>query len=481
MKTAIILAQGQGLKVWPFGVTRPKAALRIGGAPLLRLQLDLLEAAGIPAVVVVASSHGAAQLQHIASGLGSQPRGAWGMMQPQAHHQEMQVQFVLLDPPRGTAPALLAALQGLEDDPVLVLYGDVLFDPETLARLLAAHAEDRAQVLVLAAPLQALEDQSMYLAVRVHEGRVDEMMAHPRHGVTHRLAGAFVFPKDAVRPYLEAHPGYVAAVPSGGMPPQGEADLAQCLQMMLEDGIALRAVEPAGFALDLDRPWDILASNYIWLEMCGSALHQDIIHPTARVSERAEIHGHLVAGENAVIGPGVMVEGNAWIEKDSVVTHGAILGPNVHIGPHCLVKDYAWIGEHTSLGPRCRISHCAEVHGVLFGRSTIMHYCEVWGVLGEAVDIGAGTAFGTLRFDDQPQRHRVGGRWETPQRASTATFVGDFCRTGVNCIFQPGSKVGPYSVIGPGVVVSGDVPERSLLVLKQEVERKQWGPEEYGW
>jgi len=45
MKTAIILAQGQGLKAWPLSVTRPKASLPIGGTALLRLQLDHL---GLP-------------------------------------------------------------------------------------------------------------------------------------------------------------------------------------------------------------------------------------------------------------------------------------------------------------------------------------------------------------------------------------------------------------------------------------------------
>ncbi|MBC7262305.1 MAG: nucleotidyl transferase, partial [Chloroflexi bacterium] len=235
------------------------------------------------------------------------------------------------------------------------------------------------------------------------------------------------------------------------------------------------------FALDIDRPWDILAANYIWLGFLGQTLSTDIIHPSARISDRAGIKGHVVLGENAVIGPGVVIEGNAWIDKDALVTNGAIIGANTYIGPRTQVKDYALLGEHTSIGPRCKIGYCAEIHGVLFGRSTVMHQCELWGVLGEAVDIGAGTMFGTLRFDDQPQPHRIKGRWETPPYASCATFIGDFCRTGVSTIFMPGSKVGAYSAIGPGVMVSGDIPENSLLLLKQEVEHKEWGPAKYGW
>ena len=481
MNTAVILAQGTGSKIWPFGTTRPKAAIPIGGAPLLRQQIESLEAAGITSIIVVTNSRFEAQLRHLASGKGSQPIGAAGLAWPSAGKQKANVQILAIDPVQGTAPALRRALDCMAEEHVLVLYADVLLDPATLPGLLAAHQEDRDISVVLAAPLHPLENQTMYLAVRVRDGLVEEAIAHPRHSVTHRLAGAFIFPREMVLPYLEAHPGYVAAVPSGGMPPQAEADLAQSIQMMVEDGLTLRAFEPAAFALDIDRPWDILIANHLWLDLVGQTQQKDIIHPTARVSERAEIRGHVVLGKNATIGPGVFIEGNLWMDEGAVVTDGAIVGANSYIGPRTGVADYAWIGDYTSLGPRCKIGHCADVHGVMFGRSTVMHYCEIWGVFGEAVDIGAATVFGTLRFDDQPQAHRVKGRWENPRHASDSTFIGDFCRTGANSIFLPGSKVGAYSAVGPGVIVSGDVPEHSLLLLKQEVERREWGPEKYGW
>ncbi|MBC7233078.1 MAG: NTP transferase domain-containing protein [Chloroflexi bacterium] len=481
MRRAIILAQGTGSKLWPFSTTRPKAAVPVGGAPLLQQQIRSLAAEGIDSIIVVATSRFEAHLRHLVSGKGEQSLGAAGMGRLGDSTPSSNVQVLAWDPPQGTAVALHYALQSAEDEPVLVLYGDMLWDPETLSKLLSAHREDPGTPLVLAAPLHELENQTMYLAIRVQKGCVEEVIAHPRHSVTHRLAGAFVFQPKMILPYLDAHPGYVAAIPSGGMPPQNEADLAQTIQMMIEDGLPVRAVEPVAFALDIDRPWDILAANYVWLGFLGQALSTNIIHSSARISERADIQGHVVLGENAVIGPGVVIEGNVWIDKDAVVTNGAIIGGNTYIGPHTQIKDYALLGERTSIGPRCKIGYCAEIHGVLFGRSTVMHQCEVWGVLGEAVDIGAGTVFGTLRFDDQPQPHRVKGRWETPQYASCATFIGDFCRTGVNAIFMPGSKVGAYSAIGPGVMISGDVPENSLLLLKQEVERKEWGPAKYGW
>jgi bifunctional UDP-N-acetylglucosamine pyrophosphorylase/glucosamine-1-phosphate N-acetyltransferase len=54
-------------------------------------------------------------------------------------------------------------------------------------------------------------------------------------------------------------------------------------------------------------------------------------------------------------------------------------------------------------------------------------------------------------------------------------------RTGVNVITQPGVKIGAYSCVGPGIVVYTDVPSRKLLLLKQEIVERDWGPERYGW
>ncbi|MFH1740085.1 MAG: nucleotidyl transferase, partial [bacterium] len=106
---------------------------------------------------------------------------------------------------------------------------------------------------------------------------------------------------------------------------------------------------------------------------------------------------------------------------------------------------------------------------------------EYWGVIGRSSDLGAATVCGTLRFDDQETVHRVRGRRETPRIGANASYLGDYVRTGVNAILMPGVKVGPYSLIGAGVILQEDVPNNSLIYVKQELCRKEWGPERYGW
>ena len=119
--------------------------------------------------------------------------------------------------------------------------------------------------------------------------------------------------------------------------------------------------------------------------------------------------------------------------------------------------------------------------GVLFDKVYLYHYCEMSGIFGTATDIGAATVCGTLRFDDGDTAHKINGRYETPTYGANATYMGEYCRTGVNAIIMPGRKIGSYSVVGAGVVLNEDVPSKTMISVKQELVKKPWGPERYGW
>ena len=155
-------------------------------------------------------------------------------------------------------------------------------------------------------------------------------------------------------------------------------------------------------------------------------------------------------------------------------------GPAV-IGRDVKVRDYCQIGGHSTLGPEGVYGHGAEFSGVALAKVYCYHYCEIWGVVGQAVDFGAATVCGNLRFDDGETVWRVKGRAEVPTFASNAAYFGDFCRTGVNAIIMPGRRIGVYSCVGPGVVAYDDVPDRQMTLLKQELTTQPWGPERYGW
>jgi histidinol-phosphate phosphatase family protein len=108
---SVILAGGKGTRLAARLNGRPKPLIEIGGVPLLERQLRQLAAGGVSAAVVLVN-HEAAQIEAFIA------ERDWG---------PLRVSLIDDGEPRGTAGAVLACLDRLEDS-FLVVYGDTLFD-----------------------------------------------------------------------------------------------------------------------------------------------------------------------------------------------------------------------------------------------------------------------------------------------------------------------------------------------------------------
>ncbi len=455
--TAIILAAGAGSKIWPYGDTWPKAALPIANRPIIHWQIDALQTCGIQNIIVVIGPLGS-QIRDAVSGLAG-------------------VQCVEQKQPKGTADSLLAGLSFIKEPDFLTLYGDTVFSVEDLKQLLAAH-ENGDEACALVQSLGSLPPNE-WLCANVDNDRVHQILGHPREA-SHRLCGVYCLSRKLV-PYLTNNPGLMTSVEVGNMPSL-ESELAESLSRFLRDGGTIRAVETQRFFVDVDKPWHILDANSAVLTSLGSKITTDQIASSAVVEKGAEIGGHIVVGENSVIGHDVKVKGNLWVGKNTKITDGAIIGENTTIGDECQIREYCKIEPLSAIGSHCVIGHAAEFGGVLMDGAYSYHYGEYWGVIGRSADLGAATVCGNLRFDDQQTIHHVKGRREIPvSSGANAAYLGDYTRTGVNAILMPGVKVGPYSVVGSGVILNDDVPNKTIVYVKQDQIRSTWGPEKYGW
>lgn len=457
LHTAVILAAGVGSKFWPYNQVRQKAAFPIANRPLIRRLVDDLVQFGVSNLVVVVG-YGEASVR-------AALRGATA-----------NISFVRQATPAGTATAVVLAANGLADD-FLVIAGDLALAPQNLAALVERFNRERPLAAALIKQLGREAPQDWLVAFPEAE-QLRGVEGHSRDG-QHRLCGVYAFRPEALG-YLRDNPGLMTQVPVGGMPPM-EAEIAQSLQMMIDEGETVLAVEAPGYYVDLDKPWHILEATWQVINAMSAGLHENLIPPSSQIHDGAEIQGRLVLGQNTTIGNRVVVKGDLWLADGANLTNGAILeGPAV-VGPGVKIRDYCQIGGYTSLGAQGVYGHGAEFSGVALERVYCYHYCEVWGVVGQSVDFGAATVCGNLRFDDRETAWRVKGRAEIPSHAANAAYFGDFCRTGVNAIIMPGRRVGVYSCVGPGVIVSEDVPDRQLVMVKQELTTRSWGPERYGW
>jgi len=459
MKTAVIVAAGEGKRFWPYNEVRNKVAIPVMNRPNVRRLAESLQACGIERLIVVVGAFEAS-------------------VRAALHGLELPVAFIRQNPPTGTANAILSALPLIGEEPFLVAYGDIATPADTLRQLIETFQRTGAIATTVAQPYLPEHDPRDWLGAYVREGRLLQVEAHSAD-TTHRLGGLYAF-SPHIAAALNAHPGLMTSVPVGGMPPV-EAELAHCLQILLEQGHDIPCVEPVGFLVDIDKPWHIWEANARWLDYEAQALESDRIGKEVQIDDSAEIRGRIVAEEGAVIGKRVVIGGNTFIGRNSRILNGAILHGNLAIGARTRISDYCLVTGTTVIGNGCIVGHDAEMQGVMLDGSFLFHYCEIMGVVGQRVDIGAATVCGTLRFDDGDTVHTVRGRRERPEFGANGTYFGDFSRTGVNVITMPGVKIGAYSCVGAGIVVYEDIPSRKLVLLKQELVFRDWGPERYGW
>jgi NDP-sugar pyrophosphorylase family protein len=458
MKTAVLLAAGKGRKFWPYAVIRNKCAFPVGNVPLVRRLAEMLSEAGFARLIAVVG-HQEGSVRAALAGL------------------DRPVVFIAQPSPAGTADAVLCAAPQIGDEPFLVISGDILTDPENLRDLCRRFDASGALAAALAQPLGAERTQD-WITCDLADEELANFQGHGRGG-SHRLPGIYAL-RPAALEWMRANPGVMTHVSVGGMPP-AEAEIAESLARMAEAGEAVLGVETSGFLVDLDKPWHALEASRQWVRHLSGQAGEPEIPDGCRVADSAEIRGRLFLEPGAEVGARVVAQGDAWLGRETKVTNGAILGEGCIVGARTRVKDYALVGSGTVIGPDAIVAHGAEFSGILLEGVYLYHYCEIAGICGARVDIGAATVCGTLRFDDGHTPHRIAGRPEFPRAGADSSYLGDYSRTGVNAILMPGVKTGVYSCVGPGVILYEDLPDRKMVLARQELVFKDWGPEKYGW
>jgi bifunctional UDP-N-acetylglucosamine pyrophosphorylase/glucosamine-1-phosphate N-acetyltransferase len=459
MSVAYILAAGTGSKIWPYDEIRPKAMLPAANRPLVSYLTESVRLSGVKKIVIGVDK-GSAEI-----------RNCFG--------RASDVMVRQIGSSAGTADTLNRLLSDEEDLELgfFVFYGDTWIDLEDVSGFIHGVANHPQTAAVLLAPIPEIENRD-WICARVHDNKLAKITGHPRDGYTHQFA-AFYFPNEAIT-FIQNCGNVFHRVQVGMMVPE-EQFLEAALADYQASGKDVTVVETKHQFFDLDKPWHILELNEYLVAKLTSSFTENDLAEGASIDETASIDGFVKLGENSRIGKNVLIRGNLIVGENATIDAGAIFAGNAIIGSDSFVGNYCYIEGGSTIGNRCIVSHCAELSGMIMDNVYLYHYMEIYGLIGESTDIGAATVCGSLRFDDGNTIHRVKGRKELPRNFSNATYLGDFCRTGVNVTIMPGCKVGPYSILGPGVLLEEDVPNRTSIRVKQTLETHNWGPEKYGW
>lgn len=162
---------------------------------------------------------------------------------------------------------------------------------------------------------------------------------------------------------------------------------------------------------------------------------------------------YLVSPELISIGKGTVVEPGAYIK-----------GPCI-IGENCSVRHGAYIRGNFIAGNACVIGHATEVKNSIFlNGAQAGHFAYVGdSILGNQVNLGAGTKCANLRFDNKTVNIRLNGTYIDSELRKLGVIIGDFSLTGCNSVTNPGTLMGKRSRLAPCTTACGVVPAHSVV------------------
>lgn len=186
--------------------------------------------------------------------------------------------------------------------------------------------------------------------------------------------------------------------------------------------------------------------EYVWevLDRLEEFLFKN---PLGKIDATIEQGAFLINPEEISIGKGSIVEAGAYI-----------VGPCL-IGDHCQIRNGAYLRGHILAGDHCIFGHTTEVKKSIFLSGVKAGHFSYIGdsILGNDVNLGAGTKCANLRLDEKMIRVKKGKEWIETNRRKLGAIVGDGVQTGCNSVLSPGTFMEKKSSCLPCVHVHGYV------------------------
>ena len=420
---AVILAAGEGSRLRPLTLTRPKHLIPVGERPLIEYLLEAIKQAGINEAFIVV--HYKAEQMKRFLGDGSK----YGLKVEYVDQAEM----------KGTADAI-KALEPYVPEDFLLIYGDILTTSEAIKTVLESHGAKKPAVSM---GIVEVEHPEHYGIVKLEDSDVIGILEKPKPGeVATNLAnaGIYIFSEGIFDEIRQTSPS-----------PRGELEITSTLELLAREKKQILGVHiPKSDWFDIGRPWDVLEANK-W------ALSRMIPRLNGIVEDSVHLIGSVTIEEGVRVRSGAYVEGPAFIGQES------------DIGPNCYIRPYTHIGRSVHIGNACEVKN-----SIIMDRTKIGHLSYVGdSIICEECNFGAGTVIANYRFDARPVKMMVKDEVSSTGKIKLGVFLGDSVKTGINATLMPGVKIGNNCWIGPNVIVYRDIPPNTRVVLKQEIEQRK--------
>ena len=309
---AVVPVAGSGKRLQPHTFPRPKPLLYVAGQPIIGHILDQIVAVGIDNIVLVVGSMGELIVDYV------EDRGDFS-----------NVLSVEQKQPIGLAHAISLARPMVGTDPMLVVYGDTVFQTD-LARVIAGPGDGQLGV-------RKVDDPRRFGVVVEKAGRVSRLVEKPDEFVSNMaICGVNVIANSSLLFTC------IDELIERGMRTRGEYQLTDAFQLMVDNGAELSTFTLDAW-FDCGTHESLLSTNRHLLEgRPGPEIETEVvIRPPVYVDPSAEISG-------SVIGPYVSVGQEAQIHNS--IVRNSIVGARATVDD--IVLDESIVGYQAIVNGR---------------------------------------------------------------------------------------------------------------------------------
>jgi mannose-1-phosphate guanylyltransferase / phosphomannomutase len=341
MRKAIVMAGGQGSRLRPLTLTRPKPLMPVANRPVLAHILEWLKGHGFSEVLIT--------LHYRAEDI----RRAFG----DGRSLGLKIAYRVEDEPLGTAGSVKFAEDWIGGEPFLIASGDALTDLD-LASLKQQHRETGAWLTL---GLKHVADPSEYGVVELDErGQVARFQEKPGLGKAFsNLANTGIY---CVEPQV------LERIPTG----QAYDWSRDVFPQLLAEGLPLYGYGMEGYWCDIGSMGDYRRGQRDALEgtvrvgLPGSLVRPGIwMGPNVRIAPGAVIEGPVLLGagckieKDALVLPGSVI-GDRTVVRAGACVWNAVLGAECEVGASAVVRDCV-VGEEARIGSSCSVSEGAVI------------------------------------------------------------------------------------------------------------------------
>lgn len=419
----------------------PKVMHPLAGRPMIHWVVRAVMEAGAERVVVVVG-HGREKVEsYLASAFGD------------------RVETVVQEEQKGTGHAALVALPAIskglsESSLVLVTAGDTPCLKGSDLRALVDAMNDSVKMTMLVASLpdatgygRILRENGKVVGVREHKDCTDE-----QRKIREFNPAVYAFRLG----YLQEH--LPKLTPNNA---QGELYLTD-LVARAGGSIADRPVDPEAVEGINDRAQLSVLEARI---LRGIALQHQVAGVTIRDPQNVEIHDGVTIGEDTVVERGVVLRGKTTIGRGCTIDVGCVLtdtavADGVNLKPYSVTSESsignkAQIGPFTHLRPasdigeEAHVGNFVELKKTKLGKGSKANHLAYLGdgMVGEGVNVGAGTIFCNY---DGFKKH--------------VTTLDDGAFIGSDSQLVAPVRVGKGAYVATGTTVTRDVPDGALAI-----------------